>query len=61
MPTELACSGPPYQERPDGENDDEIDQNKFENAVGARGIEQLVGVRVRKTREGRRFWTRADD
>ncbi|KAK3302886.1 mevalonate kinase [Chaetomium strumarium] len=41
------------------ENGEEIDQEKFENAIGAWGIEQLVGVG--EDREGWRFWTRADD
>lgn len=45
----------------DGGGGEEVDQEKFENAVRAWGIEQLVGVGVRKDREGWRFWTRADD
>lgn len=44
-----------------GDNNEEIDQEKFENAVGAWGIEELVGVTVREDREGWTFWTRADD
>ncbi|KAK0628877.1 mevalonate kinase [Bombardia bombarda] len=50
-----------FRNGPDGENGEEIDQKKLENAVGARGIEQLVGVGVREAREGWRFWTRAED
>lgn len=50
-----------FRSGPDGENGEEIDKEKFENAVGARGIEQLVGVGVREDREGWRFWTRGDD
>ncbi|WEW61279.1 Mevalonate kinase [Emydomyces testavorans] len=42
----------------DGEGE-EIDQEKFENAVDVQGIEQLVGVGVQKNREGWKFWTRA--
>ncbi|RYP53283.1 hypothetical protein DL769_010546 [Monosporascus sp. CRB-8-3] len=33
-----------FRNGPDGENGEEIDQENFENAVGAQGIEQLVGV-----------------
>lgn len=43
-----------------GVNGEEIDQEKFENAVDAQGIEQLVGVGVREDREGWKFWTRND-
>ncbi|KAE8441921.1 hypothetical protein EG329_004179 [Mollisiaceae sp. DMI_Dod_QoI] len=43
----------------DGEGGKEIDQEKFENAVGVQGIEQLVGVGVQENREGWKFWTRA--
>lgn len=39
---------------------EEIDQEKFENAVDAEGIEQLVGVGVEVNRAGWKFWTRAD-
>ncbi|KND92853.1 Mevalonate kinase [Tolypocladium ophioglossoides CBS 100239] len=42
-----------------GETGEEIDQESFENAVGAQGIEQLVGVGVREDRKGWKFWTRA--
>lgn len=38
---------------------EEINQDKFEKAVGAEGIERLVGVGVREDREGWKFWTRA--
>ena len=41
------------------EGGEEIDQEKFENAVGPRGIEQLVGVGVQENREGWKFWRRA--
>ncbi|KAL1846766.1 hypothetical protein VTK73DRAFT_216 [Phialemonium thermophilum] len=37
---------------------EEIDQETFESADGARGIEQLVGVGAREDREGWKFWTR---
>ena len=39
----------------DGEGGEEIDQEKFENAIGVRGIEQLVGVGVHETRTGWKF------
>ncbi|KAK2592207.1 Mevalonate kinase [Conoideocrella luteorostrata] len=45
----------------DGDNGEEIDQGKFENADGAHGIEQLVGVGIREDRQGWRFWTRRAD
>ncbi|KAK3368764.1 mevalonate kinase [Podospora didyma] len=38
---------------------EEIVQEKFENADGLEGIEQLVGVGVREDRAGWKFWTRA--
>jgi mevalonate kinase len=38
---------------------EDIDRERFENAVGAEGIEQLVGVGVREDRDGWKFWTRA--
>jgi len=38
---------------------EEIDQEKFENAVGAEGIEHLVGVEMEETRRGWKFWKRA--
>lgn len=41
------------------ENGEEIDQQKFENAVGNDGIERLVGVGVEEKREGWKFWKRA--
>jgi mevalonate kinase len=47
-----------FRNGPDGGNGEEIDQEKFENAIGARGIEQLVGVGVREDGEGWKFWTR---
>lgn len=50
-----------FRNGPDGKNGEEIDQEKFENADGAWGIEQLVGVGIREDREGWKFWTRADD
>ncbi|TPX10703.1 uncharacterized protein E0L32_008272 [Thyridium curvatum] len=37
---------------------EEIDQERFENADGAQGIDQLVGVGVQEDREGWKFWTR---
>jgi mevalonate kinase len=43
----------------DGDSGEEIDQEKFENAIGAQGIEQLVGVGVQENREGWKFWKRA--
>lgn len=46
----------------DGEGGEEIDQEKFGNAVGVQGIEQLVGVEVQENlgnRKGWKFWTRA--
>ncbi|KAJ4328719.1 Mevalonate kinase, partial [Fusarium piperis] len=43
----------------DWEGGEEIDQEKFENAVGPHGVEQLVGVGAREDREGWKFWTRA--
>lgn len=41
------------------EGGEEIDQQKFENAVGTEGIERLVGVGVQERREGWKFWKRA--
>ncbi|KAI1080166.1 mevalonate kinase [Whalleya microplaca] len=38
---------------------EEINQEKFENAVDVHGIEQLVGVSARKNGEGWKFWTRS--
>ncbi|KAH9205289.1 hypothetical protein DL95DRAFT_430064 [Leptodontidium sp. 2 PMI_412] len=55
----LACRIP---KSTDGEGGEEIDQEKFGNAVGVQGIEQLVGVEVQENRENRKgwkFWTRA--
>ncbi|KAH8693674.1 mevalonate kinase [Talaromyces proteolyticus] len=45
----------------DEEGGEEIDQLKFENAVGNDGIERLVGVGggVQEKREGWKFWRRA--
>ncbi|KAL4913459.1 ribosomal protein S5 domain 2-type protein [Aspergillus aurantiobrunneus] len=43
----------------DEEGGEEIDQQKFENAVGTEGIESLVGVGVQEKREGWKFWKRA--
>ncbi|KKK23810.1 hypothetical protein ARAM_001525 [Aspergillus rambellii] len=43
----------------DEEGGEEIDQQKFENAVGTAGIERLVGVGVQEKREGWKFWKRA--
>ncbi|KAJ9220675.1 hypothetical protein DTO027B5_2202 [Paecilomyces variotii] len=44
----------------DEDGGEEIDQQKFENAVGAEGIEKLVGVGGRQEkREGWKFWKRA--
>jgi len=48
-----------FQHGIDGEGGKEIDQEKFEKAVGVQGIEQLVGVGVQENREGWKFWTRA--
>ncbi|PGH15668.1 mevalonate kinase [Helicocarpus griseus UAMH5409] len=44
----------------DEEGGEEIDQQKFENAVGNAGIERLVGVGVgaQEKREGWKFWKR---
>lgn len=42
----------------DEEGGEEIDQQKFENAQGAVGIERLVGVGVQEKREGWKFWRR---
>ncbi|KAM5435352.1 Mevalonate kinase [Microsporum ferrugineum] len=42
----------------DEEGGEEIDQLKFENAVGIDGIEQLVGVGGPEKREGWKFWRR---
>lgn len=44
----------------DEEGGEEIDQQKFENAVGTEGIERLVGVGVHERREGWKFWKRAE-
>lgn len=41
-------------------NGEEIDQQKFENAVGNDGIERLVGVGVEQKRESWKFWNRAE-
>ncbi|KJR82801.1 uncharacterized protein SPSK_03625 [Sporothrix schenckii 1099-18] len=41
---------------PDGKKGEEIDQERFESAVRARGIEELVGVGAREDRQGRKFW-----
>ena len=43
----------------DEEGGEEIDQQKFENAEGPAGIEQLVGVGTDEKREGWKFWKRA--
>ncbi|EED15232.1 mevalonate kinase [Talaromyces stipitatus ATCC 10500] len=45
----------------DEEGGEEIDQQKFENAVGMEGIERLVGVHAsgNERREGWKFWKRA--
>ncbi|GLI73063.1 mevalonate kinase [Penicillium ochrochloron] len=43
----------------DEEGGVEIDQQKFENADGPEGIEQLVGVGYHEKREGWKFWKRA--
>ncbi|KAJ5156741.1 hypothetical protein N7492_009544 [Penicillium capsulatum] len=40
----------------DEEGGEEIDQQKFENAEGAAGIERLVGVSFHEKREGWKFW-----
>ncbi|CAG8899948.1 unnamed protein product [Penicillium egyptiacum] len=42
----------------DGKAAEEIDQEKFENADGVQGINELVGVGARENREGWEFWTR---
>lgn len=39
-----------------GKLGEEIDQEKFENAVGPEGIEQLVGVGAQENRQGWKFW-----
>ncbi|CAK7208065.1 Mevalonate kinase [Sporothrix eucalyptigena] len=41
---------------PDGKKGEEIDQERFERAVGARGIEELVGVGAWEDRQGWKFW-----
>ncbi|CAK7230118.1 Mevalonate kinase [Sporothrix curviconia] len=41
---------------PDGKRGEEIDQERFESAVGARGIEELVGVGAWEDRQGWKFW-----
>ncbi|MCJ1406713.1 Mevalonate kinase [Ptychographa xylographoides] len=38
------------------EGGEEIDQDKFLNAVGREGVERLVGVGVHQKREGWKFW-----
>ncbi|KAI9724531.1 MAG: hypothetical protein M1812_000599 [Candelaria pacifica] len=38
------------------EGGEEIDQDKFLNAVGNEGVERLVGVGVQEKREGWKFW-----
>lgn len=43
----------------DEEGGEEIDQEKFEEAEGHIGIEQLVGVGFHEKREGWKFWKRA--
>ncbi|OKL64688.1 hypothetical protein UA08_00157 [Talaromyces atroroseus] len=47
----------------DEEGGEEIDQQKFENAVGIEGIERLVGVHAasntQERREGWKFWRKA--
>ncbi|KAI9834826.1 MAG: hypothetical protein M1819_002734 [Sarea resinae] len=40
----------------DEEGGEEIDQEKFLNAVGTEGIEKLVGVGVREKRDAWKFW-----
>ena len=40
----------------DEEGGEEIDQEKFLNAVGREGVEKLVGVGVHEKREGWKFW-----
>jgi mevalonate kinase len=41
------------------EGGEEIDQQKFENAIDNDGIEQLVGVGVYEKRDSWKFWRRA--
>ncbi|POR37869.1 Mevalonate kinase [Tolypocladium paradoxum] len=48
-----------FRNSTDGEGGEEIDQDKFDNADGVQGIEQLVGVGVQENRKGWKFWTRA--
>jgi mevalonate kinase len=43
----------------DEEGGEEIDQQKFEEAEGAEGIERLVGVAFHERREGWKFWKRS--
>ncbi|EEQ88585.2 Mevalonate kinase [Blastomyces dermatitidis] len=45
----------------DEEGGEEIDQQKFENAVGNAGIERLVGVGGYERREGWKFWKRGSN
>jgi len=40
----------------DDEGGEDIDQEKFLNAFGREGVEQLVGVGVHEKREGWKFW-----
>lgn len=40
----------------DEEGGEEIDQDKFLNAIGNDGVEKLVGVGVEERREGWQFW-----
>lgn len=42
----------------DGKAGEEIDQEKFENADGVQGINELVGVGAQENRAGWEFWTR---
>ena len=44
----------------DEEGGEEIDQEKFLNAVGREGVEKLVGVGVQEKREGWKFWKAGD-
>ncbi|KAH7019195.1 mevalonate kinase [Ilyonectria destructans] len=47
-----------FRNRGDRGGAEEIDQERFENADGTQGIEQLVGVGVQEYRQGWKFWER---
>jgi len=49
-----------FQNDIDGEGGKEFNQKAFETAVGAQGIERLVGVGTQENWKGWKFWTRAE-